>query len=92
MVVTTRTCNLCLLIVFYKLSFTEAGVGGRGQCCMLLCYSRADLIICYPFLLQVPKDCLFSRLDFDKDLKGPYDYIVICEHLDLAKISPACSN
>ena len=39
MVVTTRTCNLCLLIVFYKLNFTEAGVGGRGQCCMLLCYS-----------------------------------------------------
>ena len=38
---------------------------------------------------QVPKDCLFSGLDFDKDLKGPYDYIVIGEHSDLAKISPA---
>ena len=39
MVVTTRTCNLCLIIVFYELSFTELGVGGRGKCCMLLCYS-----------------------------------------------------
>ena len=34
----------------------------------------------------------FSGLDFDKDLKGPHDYMVICEHLDLAKISHACSN
>ena len=34
---------------------------------------------------QVPKNCLFSGLDFDKDLKGPYNYMVICEHLDLAK-------
>ena len=56
----------------------------------MLLLSRFNHLL--PFLASSAKGLPISRLDFDKDLKEPYDYIVICEHLDLAKISPACSN